>query len=388
MKKIFVFILLIFAVSAALANPLDSIGIEKKNGKVYILHKVDVKESLYSISRKYGVKVDEIRSANPDMKSDELKVGQVILVPSNYKSSSSTSSGKSHTVEKKETYYSIAKKYSVSVEDLKKANPGMETLKSGDKINIPPGSASAPKIDKEPEDDKANKSQKFKTHKVEAKETLYGISKEYEVDIDEIKKANPELADGLKPGMEIKIPTREKKSQPEPVAEKKDTPKTTNKTTTKVVVKEKEKVKEEPVVVKTPKVVEEPKKEPKQEVKPEVLPKEEEKEKVKEKEKEKTEVSSETVSTKGGFDKIEEKGVGELMDSKTDAPKFQALHRTATAGTIIQVINQSNGQKIFVRVIGKLEGGDSSVIIKLSQRAMERLQAKENRINVNLSYIP
>ncbi|EJF09874.1 LysM repeat-containing protein [Pontibacter sp. BAB1700] len=35
----------------------DSVGVERKNGKVYVQHRVEPKETLYALSRKYGVSV-------------------------------------------------------------------------------------------------------------------------------------------------------------------------------------------------------------------------------------------------------------------------------------------------------------------------------------------
>lgn len=366
MKTLITLILLI-TVRILIASPLDSIGVEKKNGKTYILHQVDIKESLYSISRKYGVKVDEIRAANPDLKTDELKVGQTILIPSKTAISSTSSKSneaeKVHIVKKGESYYKIAQRYGVDIEKLKKANNNKE-VKTGDKMIIP-GTSSSSKSTSTSEDPKnTNESGNYKIHTVEAKETLFGISKKYGVEVDAIKKANPEIAEGLKSGMEIKIPSKngpgENKKETAKKTTKKDIEKPVKKTETKETVTNRE-------VVTDP-----PKKEPE---KTESTIQE-------------TNRSSETVKSKGGFDEIEEKGMAELMESKEDAPKFQALHRTATVGTIIQVINSENGQKIFVRVIGKLDGGNSNTIIKLSQRAMERLQAKESKISVQLSYIP
>ena len=43
----------------------DSIGIETINGKTFIVHKVDAGETLYAISRRYGVTVEQIVTQNP-----------------------------------------------------------------------------------------------------------------------------------------------------------------------------------------------------------------------------------------------------------------------------------------------------------------------------------
>jgi LysM repeat protein/ABC-type branched-subunit amino acid transport system substrate-binding protein len=48
--------------------------------------------------------------------------------------------------------------------------------------------------------------EEYLTHKVKRKETLYGISKQYNVTVDDINKANPEIINGLKKGQVIKVP--------------------------------------------------------------------------------------------------------------------------------------------------------------------------------------
>lgn len=50
----------------AFSNPNDSIRTEIKNGKQFIIHKVDKGQGLLSIARRYNITVDEIMNANPD----------------------------------------------------------------------------------------------------------------------------------------------------------------------------------------------------------------------------------------------------------------------------------------------------------------------------------
>ena len=60
--------------------PIDSLGVETVNGKVFVIHKVDEKETLYAIARRYGASVDAIKTSNPGM-SATLEVGQIVKVP-------------------------------------------------------------------------------------------------------------------------------------------------------------------------------------------------------------------------------------------------------------------------------------------------------------------
>ncbi|HXA02938.1 MAG TPA: LysM peptidoglycan-binding domain-containing protein, partial [Cytophagaceae bacterium] len=139
-NNLLLFVVFLLTSANAMAGSLminDSTGIEKKDGKVFILHKVDSKETLFSISKRYGASVADLKKYNPTAAAG-LKVGQVIKVPA--KASASRTSDntqirqvqnnpaanpKSHKVAAKETLYSISKKYGISVDDLKKANPDL-----------------------------------------------------------------------------------------------------------------------------------------------------------------------------------------------------------------------------------------------------------------------
>ena len=128
--------------------PVDSVGVVTQQGARFIKHQVVAKENIYSVSRKYQVPVGKITQANPGLKS--LIVGQVILVPviaakqtakitKNPTNSGLVRAGKTpvkiktpvlfdehgngvHKVDTKQTLYSIANMYGVSMADIKKWN--------------------------------------------------------------------------------------------------------------------------------------------------------------------------------------------------------------------------------------------------------------------------
>ena len=66
--------------SGLLASPMDSVGIEKKNGQTLLLHKVEPHETLYAIARKYRVSPGEVVELNPAA-SKSMKVGDLVRVP-------------------------------------------------------------------------------------------------------------------------------------------------------------------------------------------------------------------------------------------------------------------------------------------------------------------
>lgn len=77
-----------------------------------------------------------------------------------------------------------------------------------------------------------------------------------------------------------------------------------------------------------------------------------------------------------------------IVDSK-NYDKYLALHKTAEVGTIIFVKNQMNDDIVIVRVIGKLPktGNNDKIDIRLSSVAFEKLNAKDQVIPVELTYV-
>ncbi len=121
-----------------------------------------------------------------------------------------------HSVEAGQTLHSIAKAYALTVNDLVIENPAaIDGIKVGDVLHIPYLKSLKSSYD----------STKPKTHKTEPGQTLYSISKLYDVSIDDLKILNPELKDGLKAGQLLKIPApRDKTGAPNPTPVVSDQP--------------------------------------------------------------------------------------------------------------------------------------------------------------------
>ncbi|WP_299456856.1 LysM peptidoglycan-binding domain-containing protein [uncultured Microscilla sp.] len=99
-------------------------------------------------------------------------------------------------------------------------------------------------------------------------------------------------------------------------------------------------------------------------------------------------IDNPTRTTKTEEDKVMvfEKGMASMIDVGQDSQKYQALHRTAPVGSFVRVTNLSNGKLVVVSVIGKLPvGAPENVIIKLTKRAYDQLEANEN-IPVEIDY--
>ena len=108
----------------------------------------------------------------------------------------------SYTVQKGETMKSIAKDYDISRKDLMSLNPGISKKPKPNTVIIVPN-LNYGKVDVKVEEIVEKEELLYK---VKPKETLYGISKTHGLTIDELIAANPKLKDGLKIGMEIMIP--------------------------------------------------------------------------------------------------------------------------------------------------------------------------------------
>ena len=111
-----------------------------------------------------------------------------------------------HTVQPKQTLFSIAKAYEVKLSRLAFDNPGvLDGLKLGQTLRILK-SALGESVEVQPTTEKLELDGEYVLYTVPAKQTLYAISKEYNTTVTAILDANPELADGLKVGSVIRVP--------------------------------------------------------------------------------------------------------------------------------------------------------------------------------------
>jgi len=108
-----------------------------------------------------------------------------------------------HKVSAGQTLYAISTSYSIPVDAIIAANPGVEQGLSIDRELLLPKDAILRKDVKSAPDLKANGEM---LHTVAKKETLFGIAKKYGVDINELMSRNPQVNAGISPGMDIVIP--------------------------------------------------------------------------------------------------------------------------------------------------------------------------------------
>ncbi|MDP2161043.1 MAG: LysM peptidoglycan-binding domain-containing protein [Flavobacterium sp.] len=206
-----------------------------KTGKI-ISYVVQPKETLYGISRRYGITVGDLLAANRSVTGDLIKIGQTLNIPvageAVTSQQSNTNSGSTiHVVEAGETKYGLSKRYGTTIEELERNNPHIVTmLQVGHRVVVS-NFASSPVVVQKPEvvevpvqNEKTpvvpeTKAQEvvqsnttetesgFVSYEVQPKETLYGLSRMAGISQEKLLELNPQMVDGVKIGMIIKLPS-------------------------------------------------------------------------------------------------------------------------------------------------------------------------------------
>lgn len=143
-------------------------------------------DSLWSISRKFGITVDELKSAN-NLSSNLLSVGQNLIIPGK----EAQATGDEYVVKKGDTLYSIARKYNTSVDNLKSINNiTTDSLAIGQIIKLPSTSSTA-----------------GDTYIVKKGDSLYSIARTYNTSVDKLKEINNLTSNALAIGQVLKLPS-------------------------------------------------------------------------------------------------------------------------------------------------------------------------------------
>ena len=218
------FIQSVFLALAIIAGSSIKVMAQATAKSGYFLHTVTKGQSLYSISSMYNVTIDDIVRLNPGS-DKQIREGAALKIPQ----AATTNSDKPvfHTIQAGETLYRLSVKYNVTTQAICEANPGLSTenFRSGQVIIIPVQSDSKPQKETPKTEEQENTNVKMNDwkdmHKVERKETIFSISREYGITEEELIAANPELKKGkLKKGTFLFIPygkndkKQESESQP------------------------------------------------------------------------------------------------------------------------------------------------------------------------------
>ena len=153
------------------------------NENIYIVKSGD---TLYGIANKYGMSVQELKDLNK-LTSNTLSIGQQLVV-----SEGNAGTLDTYTVKAGDTLYSIAKKYGLTVSELKQLNNlTSDILSIGQVLNISNSNTSLPS----------------NTYIVKSGDSLYSIAKKYGITVDALKSANGKTSNLLSIGEILVIPT-------------------------------------------------------------------------------------------------------------------------------------------------------------------------------------
>lgn len=397
MQKYYILVILATSLNLSTAKASlsrDSIGVENLNGKKLILHKIDAKETYYSLGRRYGVNHKDIMTFNDNK---YLQIGTLIKVPTQIPFhtigtgnparpsatvparetvNSATETGANenltiieHTVQRKENLNMLAEKYGTTVNEIKQLN-GLRSigLQIGQILKIPskitvenvvvenPATASpqtnststgsyAPvqipeqyrkkktaKTQETPE--KVAQQEEFLSHTVASNETMYSIATRYNLTMDQLKAKNNLSNNSLYVGQKLLI-----KGQ-YPVVDLNNEANDSEESDADSLGS-----------VKNP--------------------------------------SLRLPPSRYGLSQLDEKGTATwITDPDLDSSKMLVLHRTAPVGTIMKITNPMTNRSTFAKVIGKFTENASTkdVIIVMTKAVADSLGALDKRFFCNITY--
>ena len=173
-------------------------------------YRVKKKETLYSIAKRFKITEEDIKKYNPELYSSQLKKKMSLKIPKyrRVRAEESTISEEDfevYTVAPKETRWSIAHKYGITIDSMLVLNPELSKtnnyLAMGQELKMPRLAGSSVEN---------QETQLYVSYTVPPKMNFFQLKQKYGVEPDEIVRLNPEITEkgGLKEGMVIRIPQK------------------------------------------------------------------------------------------------------------------------------------------------------------------------------------
>jgi len=294
------------------AHPLtDSVGVENQNGKMIILHKLDPKDNYYSIARRYNVRPKAIMDYNNNAK---MQIGTIIKVPTDRPFDQNPA------------------------QVVKTAVPANQPYTKSTKTTTTEVTTTAAPVN-QPE---------YTEYKVSAGETLYAISKRFQVKVDDIIGWNNLKSNSLNAGQMLRI----KRDEPQPAA----VPVITAPAETSMTaVRDNTLKKDSARIIGT----------------------------------DSAGSNRRLPNNRYGLTEKNEKGTAVWgSDPGLDAKKKYVLHRTAPVGTIIKITNPNTNRTTFAKVVGSFTDNETNkdAIVVMTKDVAESLGALDKRFYVTISY--
>ncbi|MBH1959045.1 MAG: LysM peptidoglycan-binding domain-containing protein [Flavobacteriia bacterium] len=202
------------------------------------------KQTVYGITKQYNISEADLRKLNPNLDS-HMKIGDEVILPLDkinkfggtqpvaatttevkipaatveVKNTENTTPDDSYTVQEKDNYYKLTRKFNLTQKELFALNPGLEAkgLQPGEMIKVKGNIATTTTTAEEPKAvpaaqtvstntyDTTSVSDDYVTYTVQAGDTVFGILNKFSVSLDQLLSLNPNLSQGLKTGMVLKI---------------------------------------------------------------------------------------------------------------------------------------------------------------------------------------
>lgn len=152
----------------------------------YNLYTVKSGDNLYSIARRYGISVNEIKEFN-DLTSNNLSIGQVLKIPTGEIEIGEVNNYITYTVQKGDNLYSIGRKFGITQTELMDFNNLTNNLLSiGQVLKIPNPETTT-------------------TYIVKSGDSLYSIAKRFNTTVNDIKSKNNLTSNLLSIGQVLNI---------------------------------------------------------------------------------------------------------------------------------------------------------------------------------------
>lgn len=221
--------------SSSSAKPTASTTTKSATGKIVL----QPKQTIYGITKQYQISESDLRNLNPELDS-HMKIGDEVTLPldkitkfgGDQKAVAEKTVEKvevetpavsvvntlvaedSYEVQAKDNYYKITRKFDISKEDLFAMNSGLEAkgLQAGDiikvkgkKENTVVETEKTPIATNTNDYSSASVSEDYVTYTVQSGDTVFGILNKFGITLDELISLNPNISEGLKSGMTLKI---------------------------------------------------------------------------------------------------------------------------------------------------------------------------------------
>ena len=178
------------------------LGNTTKSSNNYELYTIQRGDAIGNIAEQFNVSVSDIRKWN-NLSSNKIIAGKTLKIYPNSNSNSNITKTKNvnnnsslysyHTVRRGETISQIAEKYHVSISSIREWNDLFDnTIIAGTKLKIR-------------KDKSYSRNENSQYHLVTKGESLYSISKKYNISIKKIKKLNNLTGSQIKPGQKLKV---------------------------------------------------------------------------------------------------------------------------------------------------------------------------------------